>query len=60
VFAIDIETCAECGGKMRLIACIKSPWLIRKIVFHVRFRGRTFVVHARAWPAGPQRMLSLT
>jgi len=36
VFAIDIETCPECGGKLRVIACIKDPPLIAKILGHVR------------------------
>jgi hypothetical protein len=35
VFAIDIETCPGCGGKLRVIACIEDPQLIRKILGHV-------------------------
>lgn len=35
VFAIDIEKCAECGGKLRVIACIEDPQLIAKILAHV-------------------------
>ena len=27
VFAIDIETCPECGGKLRVIACIDDDRL---------------------------------
>jgi rRNA maturation protein Nop10 len=27
VFAIDIETCPECGGKLQVIACIEEPQL---------------------------------
>ena len=38
VFAIDIETCPERGGKLRVIACIEEPQLIRKILRHVRKR----------------------
>ena len=38
VFAIDIETCPECGGKLRVIACIEDPPLIAKILGHVRRR----------------------
>ena len=37
VFAIDIETCPDCGGKLRVIACIEDPPLIVKILW---FRGR--------------------
>jgi len=36
VFAIDIETCPECGGKLRVIACIEDPPLIAKILGHTR------------------------
>jgi len=36
VFAIDIETCPECGGKLRVIACIEDPPLIAKILGQVR------------------------
>ena len=38
VFAIDIETCPECGGKLRVIACIEDPPLIAKILGHVQRR----------------------
>ena len=38
VFAIDIETCPECGGKLRVIACVENPPLIAKILAHVRRR----------------------
>jgi hypothetical protein len=32
VFAIDIETCSDCGGTLRVIACIEDPPLIAKIL----------------------------
>lgn len=38
VFAIDIGTCPDCGGKLRVIACIEDPPLIRKILEHVQCR----------------------
>ena len=28
VFNIDIETCSECGGTMKVIACIEDPVVI--------------------------------
>ena len=36
VFAIDIEACPLCGGKLRVIACIEEPWLIARILDHVQ------------------------
>lgn len=36
VAAIDIESGPKCGGKVRVIACIEEPALIRKILDHVR------------------------
>jgi len=35
VFGIDIETCAVCGGAMRIIACIEDPVVIEKILAHL-------------------------
>jgi hypothetical protein len=35
VFGIDIETCAACGGAMRIIACIEDPAVIEKILTHL-------------------------
>ena len=32
VFNIDIETCSECGGDIRVIASIEDPAVIRKIL----------------------------
>ncbi len=35
VFDIDIENCSECGGDVRIIACIEDPGVIRKILSHL-------------------------
>jgi hypothetical protein len=35
VFGIDIETCAACGGALRIIACIEDPAVIKKILTHL-------------------------
>lgn len=35
VFNIDIETCSECGGDVRIIACIENPAVISKILAHL-------------------------
>jgi hypothetical protein len=36
VFNIDIETCNECGGVMKVIACIEDPAVIKKILEHLK------------------------
>jgi 23S rRNA U2552 (ribose-2'-O)-methylase RlmE/FtsJ len=35
VFAIDIEKCEKCGGKMKAIASIEEPDVIEKIMKHL-------------------------
>ena len=35
VFGIDIETCAACGGSVRVIACIEVVEVIEKILTHL-------------------------
>jgi hypothetical protein len=35
VFDIDVETCSECGGDVRIIASIEDPMVIRKILTHL-------------------------
>lgn len=35
VFGIDVETCIQCGGKMKIIAAIEDPKVIRKILEHM-------------------------
>jgi hypothetical protein len=60
VFAIDIETCPDCGGKLRVIACIEDPSLIRKILGHVRSREAAAAIRARAPPADSPPALNRT
>ena len=36
---IDITTCRECGGRLRWIADVTEPAVIRKILNHVRSRA---------------------
>jgi hypothetical protein len=50
VFAIDIEACPECGGKVRVIACIEDPPLIRQILSHVQQRDGLADFDARGPP----------
>ena len=35
VFNIDIETCSECGGDVKIIASIEDPIVIQKILAHL-------------------------
>jgi hypothetical protein len=41
VFNIDIETCSECGGAMKVIACIEDPVLIKQVLDHLRQKVET-------------------
>jgi hypothetical protein len=34
VFGIDVLACAQCGGRLRLIATLHDPTVIRKILAH--------------------------
>ena len=36
VFNIDIETCSECGGSVKVIACIEDAVVIKKILIHLK------------------------
>ena len=51
-FRIDIETCQRCGGKLRVIASIEDPELIRRILENLEGRESTEAPtpHARAPP----------
>jgi hypothetical protein len=35
VFGIEIDTCARCGGTLRIIASIEQPELIATILAHL-------------------------
>ena len=35
VFNIDVEICAECGGKAKVIGAIEDPVVVRKILAHL-------------------------
>ena len=57
VFGIDIQTCAACGGTVRIIACIEDPEVIEKILAHLDKK----TMESPGWPppcrAPPQRGL---
>jgi hypothetical protein len=44
VFGIEIEQCAGCGGRLRVIASIEEPGLIERILAHRRERGEGVAV----------------
>ena len=56
VFNIDIETCRECGGAVKVIACIETPVVIKQILDHLKHKAETSESRAlpesRAPPAG--------
>ena len=35
VFGIDIEACARCGGKLKVLASIEEPAVIGEILAHL-------------------------
>ncbi len=35
IFAINVETCSQCGGSVKIIATIKDPNVIKKILDHI-------------------------
>jgi hypothetical protein len=35
VFGVEIEGCARCGGKLKIIASIEEPQVIAKILAHL-------------------------
>jgi hypothetical protein len=41
VFNIDIETCRECGGAVKVIACIEDPVVIKQILDHLKHKVKT-------------------
>ena len=53
VFRIDVETCEQCGGAVKIIASIEDPAVVNKILSHLNERDtlRTRPQAARAPPA---------
>ena len=56
VFRIDIETCRECGGAVRIIACIEDSAVIEKILTHLKEKALSVdparLPESRAPPVG--------
>jgi ribosomal protein S27E len=59
VFAIDIETCPDCGGKLRVIACVEDPPLIARILRHIE-RRETLIGSAPRAPPESHTVQNLT
>ncbi|HET8696718.1 MAG TPA: transposase [Gammaproteobacteria bacterium] len=53
VFGIEIEQCARCGGRLRVIASIEEPELIERILAHRRERGEEDVPTASLGARAP-------
>ena len=58
VFTIDIETCEQCQGVVRIIACIEDPAVIRQILEHL-FLTKTTDQQARPPPGRAPPQLGL-
>ena len=59
VFAIDIESCRRCGGKLRVIASIEDPALIERILAHLEQAPSDDPPRAPFSPRAPPRHLPL-
>jgi hypothetical protein len=59
IHLVDIESCPECGGRLRVIACIEEPALIREILGHVRKREELTGIEARGPPGRGAESLQL-
>jgi len=46
VFNIDVEICADCGGKAKVIAAIEDPVVIRKILSHLGLPTKPPPIHS--------------
>ncbi len=61
VFNIEVETCSECGGDVRIIASIEDPVVIRMILAHLDKKGviaaDSLLPDCRASPYPPMGLL---
>jgi hypothetical protein len=58
VFAIDIETCRQCGGRLRVIASIEAPAVIERILEHLgRAAGCVDPAHPSRAPPKSDRLV---
>jgi hypothetical protein len=57
VFSIDIETCIQCGGAVKIIACIEDPGVIKKILDHLNAKTSADTLMRPESRAPPQGVL---
>ena len=57
VFRVDIEKCVHCGGAVKIIACIRDPGVIRRILDHLERRKGAASGLAPQTPRAPQFVL---
>jgi hypothetical protein len=53
VFGIEIDSCARCGGQLRIIASIEDPEFISRILAHRRERGAEAAPVSSLGPRAP-------
>jgi hypothetical protein len=59
VFKIEIEKCEKCGGKVKVIASIEEPEVIKKILKHLGLDGATGL-HNRSPPTNINELFDQT
>ncbi len=59
VFGVEIESCARCGGKLKIIASIEEPQLIAKILSHLRAAPEQYQSELALGARGPPGQSSL-
>jgi hypothetical protein len=52
VFGVEIESCARCGGKLKVIVSIEGPQVIAKILAYLKRGPGSMPVRAAALGAG--------
>jgi ribosomal protein S27E len=57
VFHIDIETCLQCGGAVKIIACIEDQAVIKKILDHLNAKTSAGTLKLPESRAPPQAVL---
>jgi len=53
IFNIDVTTCIQCGGAVRIVAAVEEPTAIRAILAHFEKHGALEQAHYRPAPRAP-------